>query len=154
MAECSRIVICIKCLNKKSLTCQSRQLCQEQLHRSSPYVIVADDAFPLKKRTYHSQIGLTRERRIFNYRLSRANRVVENAFGIRFRVFNVTNKFDSRKSRNYHHVLLCSAQFSTITKIIQMCTCPLDLLIKKIWIPIQFNQENGIKDHSRQDLYL
>lgn len=38
----------------------------------SPYVLVADDAFPLK--TYilkpYSQIGMTREKRIFNYRLS------------------------------------------------------------------------------------
>ena len=58
----------------------------------SPYVLIADDAFPLK--TYilkpYSQVGLTNEKRIFNYRLSRARRVMENAFGIlsnRFRVF-------------------------------------------------------------------
>ena len=58
----------------------------------SPYVLIADDAFPLK--TYilkpYSQVGLTNEKRIFNYRLSRARRVVGNAFGIllnRFRVF-------------------------------------------------------------------
>lgn len=58
----------------------------------SPYVLVADDAFPLKEYILkpYSQTGLTRERRIFNYRLSRARRIVENAFGIlsnRFRVF-------------------------------------------------------------------
>ena len=57
-----------------------------------PYVIIADDAFPLMQYILkpYSQTGLTRKRRIFNYRLSRARRVVENAFGSlanRFRVF-------------------------------------------------------------------
>ena len=57
-----------------------------------PFVIVADDAFPLKDYILkpYSQRSLNQERRRFNYRLSRARRVMENAFGIlanRFRIF-------------------------------------------------------------------
>lgn len=59
-----------------------------------PYVFIGDQAFPLQKhfmRPYpQSACRDSREKRHFNYRLSRARNVVENAFGIlsmRFRVF-------------------------------------------------------------------
>lgn len=65
-------------------------------------VIVADDAFPLKKYFLkpYSKRELTNKMRIFNYRLSRARRVVENAFGIlasRFRIFQkpICTKLDT-----------------------------------------------------------
>ena len=57
-----------------------------------PYMVLADDAFPLSKslmKPYPFR-NLDVGERIFNYRLSRARRTVENAFGIlanRFRVF-------------------------------------------------------------------
>jgi len=60
---------------------------------ASPYVVVADDAFALKRylmKPYASR-NLTVMQRVYNYRFSRARRVVENAFGImcsRFRVFS------------------------------------------------------------------
>jgi hypothetical protein len=58
-----------------------------------PFVIVADDAFALKPNMLkpYGMRGLSSEQKIFNYRLSRSRRVVENAFGIltnRFRVFS------------------------------------------------------------------
>lgn len=48
------------------------------------YAFVSDEAFPLKLymlRPY-ARDHLTDEQRIFNYRLSRARRVIENTFGI------------------------------------------------------------------------
>lgn len=54
---------------------------------SMPFTFVGDDAFPLCERImkpYSPPRGraLTDEEKIFNYRLSRARRVVENAFGV------------------------------------------------------------------------
>lgn len=60
-----------------------------------PFVFVADEAFAMSENIMKPYSGLhpkgTKER-IFNYRLSRARRVVENVFGIMSSVFRVLRK--------------------------------------------------------------
>ncbi|XP_077371324.1 putative nuclease HARBI1 isoform X1 [Festucalex cinctus] len=61
----------------------------------TPYFFVGDDSFPLKHWliTPYTTGNMTKPERVFNYRLSRARRIVENAFGIlshRFRCLLTT----------------------------------------------------------------
>lgn len=79
---------------------------------SMPYYFIGDEAFALKtwmQRPYPGK-SLNEEKRIFNYRLSRARRVIENAFGImsaRWRVLN-------------HSI---QASVTTAEKIVQATVC-------------------------------
>lgn len=66
-------------------------------------VIVADDAFPLKPYLMkpYSRRNLSPKQRIFNYRLSRARRISENAFGLlvaKFRIFEKPIALSPEKS--------------------------------------------------------
>ena len=63
-------------------------------HVPLPFTIIADDAFALKEwllKPYPHRM-MTREERIFNYRLSRGRRIVENAFGILSNRWRVLSK--------------------------------------------------------------
>lgn len=61
--------------------------------KNIPYCIIGDDAFalsPTLMKPYPRSTNLSVKQQVFNYRLCRARRVVENAFGIlcsRFRIF-------------------------------------------------------------------
>ncbi|KAL0148376.1 hypothetical protein M9458_056356 [Cirrhinus mrigala] len=81
-----------------------------------PYAFVGDEAYPLRndllKPYPHRQ--LQPEQRIFNYRLSRARRVVENAFGIlanRLRVFRTTICLNPNKAVKVTLAALCLHNF-------------------------------------------
>ena len=70
----------------------SPSMLSQHSRKELPYIFVGDEAFPLKtfliKPYPRGSIGLSE--RITNYRISRARRVIENAFGIcssRFRIF-------------------------------------------------------------------
>uniref|UniRef100_A0A8B9HI78 DDE Tnp4 domain-containing protein n=1 Tax=Astyanax mexicanus TaxID=7994 RepID=A0A8B9HI78_ASTMX len=64
-----------------------------------PYILLGDDAFSLRTHMMkpYGAKNLTREERIFNYRLSRGRRVVENAFGI------LANRFQVLLTTMSHH---------------------------------------------------
>ncbi|KAJ8929485.1 hypothetical protein NQ314_017817 [Rhamnusium bicolor] len=60
-----------------------------------PFVFIGDEAYPLSKNLMRpfSRNNLTPDKRIYNYRHSRARRIVECAFGLltkKFRIFETT----------------------------------------------------------------
>ncbi|XP_046686715.1 uncharacterized protein LOC124372373 [Homalodisca vitripennis] len=77
-----------------------------------PYVFVADEAFELREdlmKPFNASV-LNHERRICNYRFSRARRIVENVFGILVARFGVFQKpINLRLDRITDVVLACCA---------------------------------------------
>ncbi|XP_018358447.1 PREDICTED: uncharacterized protein LOC108758142 [Trachymyrmex cornetzi] len=78
-----------------------------------PFSLVGDEGFPLKTylmRPYAKRNLQNNEQKIFNYRLSRARRIVENAFGILVARWRILQKPIAQK-------------LSTVEKILQAITC-------------------------------
>lgn len=68
-------------------------LSPQNSQRQLPFIFIGDEAFALRSDFLkpYSQKDLNHERKIFNYRLSRARCKIENSFGIlaaRFRIFH------------------------------------------------------------------
>ena len=75
-----------------------------------PYFLVGDDAFALRPYLM-KPFGcrkMTRKQRMFNYRLSRARRVIENSFGI------LANRFQVLLTTMMHHV-------DTVRLVVKTC---------------------------------
>ncbi|XP_061717342.1 putative nuclease HARBI1 [Cydia pomonella] len=90
--------------------------------KSLPYVFVADDAFPLRTdmmKPFRQAELDTREKKIYNYRVSRARRIVENCFGIlatRFRIFHTD--INVHPSRIESIVMACCALHNFLIKML------------------------------------
>uniref|UniRef100_A0A1X7TWB2 DDE Tnp4 domain-containing protein n=1 Tax=Amphimedon queenslandica TaxID=400682 RepID=A0A1X7TWB2_AMPQE len=121
-----------------------------------PYMIVADEAFPLK--TYiqkpYAQIGLTKEKRIFNYCLSRARRIVENAFGIlanRFQVFMTPIRLSPDKAETI--VLACCSLHNFLrSSSARHVYHHLEALMQKTPLLIALYKDHGVLKNSLQEL--
>ena len=79
-------------IENKRLSIPKDSQCRKS-NKILPYVFEGDDAFGLKRHLMkpYPSTKLSIDKCIFNYRLSRARRVIENIFGIaasRFRVFH------------------------------------------------------------------
>ncbi|XP_071576421.1 uncharacterized protein [Temnothorax nylanderi] len=86
-----------------------------------PFILVGDEAFPLTQymlRPYPRSGRLDRRKNVFNYRLSRARRIIENVFGIL-----------SARMRIFRKPLIAS--ISTATRIIKATTCLHNFIISE-----------------------
>lgn len=94
-----------------------------------PYVFIADEAFALRKDLLKpfSQKDLNHEKKIYNYRLSRARRIIENVFGImaaRFRILNTA--INLRLDRVNLVVMTCAVLHNFLRRKCSSTYCPMD----------------------------
>ena len=132
-----------KQLRKKNLDVPPRQLPIDTEETHVPYVLLGDEAFPLRfdlMRPF-ARHGLTNERHIFNYSLSRARRVVEMLL-----VYWPTN------GRLYnHHIYLNPDNVTTVVKATVVLHNILTLPNDKVHTDVVDNRAE-IHDDAFQDL--
>lgn len=87
--------------------------CLDNTNITIPFSLISDEGFPLKSylmRPFAKKNLLGNEQRVFNYRLSRARRVIENAFGILVARWRILQK-------------ALSLKLETVEVIVQALTC-------------------------------
>ncbi len=108
--------------------------------QDTPYFIIGDNAFPLKtwmmKPFGHK--NLPEHERIFNYRLSRARRIVENAFGILGNIFQCL-------------LTMLKQEPDTVHDIVLTCICLHNLV--RIWYPGLQNVVMDQEDNNDNDIH-
>ena len=88
-----------------------------------PYYIIGDDAFPL--RTWcmkpYSRLDLDIQHRVFNYRLSRTRRVVENAFGMLATKIRCLLNPMTQKPERVQTMVLAACCFTSERTVVSSC---------------------------------
>lgn len=113
--------------------------------RRTPCFLVGDDAFPLTTYMMKPFQGhfLPNNQRIFNYRLSRARRVIENAFGILSTKFRIFRKPIAFLPETVDKIVLAAAVLHNFLKIRDDALAP----EQRVYCPPKFadyEDENGI----------
>lgn len=78
----------------------------------TPYVFLADDAFPLTEnicKPYTIDLNIGSPKRVCNYRISRARRIVENSFGILASVFRILHTTINVDLKHVQSIVLACA---------------------------------------------
>ena len=76
-----------------------------------PYFLIGDEIFPLKTylmRPYAGSSSLDEKKSVYNYRHSRARRVIENAFGILLAHWRIYNTPIQAKPENLEKIVLAT----------------------------------------------
>ena len=94
---------------------------------SAPYVIVGDEAFPLKRylmRPFPGPQLTTDERSNFNYRLTIARRYVENAFGILSQKFRIFNRRIQSTPDHVDYIVMATCILHNFIRKREVCVAP------------------------------
>ena len=93
--------------------------------RKLPAVLIGDEAFSLRKEFLkpYSVKQLTRERNIFNYRLSPARRIIKNVFGILVAKFGIFKTHINIQLDNIKNAVMASCALHNFLRRTSPVTC-------------------------------